>query len=95
MEAIVTAITGCRLEKTDPVSEDAVMMKILQVLAGTMHHRTSILLSDPAVCMLLSAANTLELFMTGASSLLLPPPTNFNLKLSSDGPETTAFQQLQ
>ncbi|XP_016168561.1 serpin-ZX-like [Arachis ipaensis] len=34
MEAIVTAIIGCRLEKTDPVSEDAVMMKILQVLAN-------------------------------------------------------------
>ncbi|XLT94862.1 hypothetical protein S245_017500 [Arachis hypogaea] len=55
MEAIVTAITGCRLEKTDPVSEDAVMMKILQVLAGTMHHRASILLSDPAVCTLVNA----------------------------------------
>nr|GMD86590.1 ARF guanine-nucleotide exchange factor GNL2 [Ipomoea batatas] len=27
----VAAITSCRLEKTDPVSEDAVMMKILQV----------------------------------------------------------------
>nr|GMD93244.1 ARF guanine-nucleotide exchange factor GNL2 [Ipomoea batatas] len=30
----VAAITSCRLEKTDPVSEDAVMMKILQVLTG-------------------------------------------------------------
>ncbi|KAL4370010.1 hypothetical protein AHAS_Ahas06G0023000 [Arachis hypogaea] len=37
MKAIVTAITGCRFEKIDPVSKDAVMMKILQVLAGTMH----------------------------------------------------------
>ncbi|MED6209900.1 hypothetical protein PIB30_059151 [Stylosanthes scabra] len=55
MEAIVTGITGCRLEKTDPISEDAVMMKILQVLAGTMHHRASILLGDPAVCTLVNA----------------------------------------
>lgn len=31
MESIVAGITSCRLEKTDPVSEDAVMMKILQV----------------------------------------------------------------
>ncbi|KAL4315712.1 hypothetical protein AHAS_Ahas15G0212500 [Arachis hypogaea] len=54
MEAIVTAITSCRLEKTDPMSEDAVMMKILQVLAGTMHHRASILLSDFAVCTLVN-----------------------------------------
>ncbi|XLT63112.1 hypothetical protein HN873_019636, partial [Arachis hypogaea] len=55
MEVIVTAITGCRLEKIDPMSEDAVMMKILQVFAGTMHHRTFILLSDPAVCTLVNA----------------------------------------
>ncbi|KAL4397846.1 hypothetical protein AHAS_Ahas01G0232700 [Arachis hypogaea] len=55
MKTIITAITGYRLEKTDPVSEDAVMMKILEVLAGTMHHRASILLSDPAVCTLVNA----------------------------------------
>ncbi|XLR14368.1 hypothetical protein HN51_035276, partial [Arachis hypogaea] len=55
MEAIVTAITGCRLEKTNLVSKDVVMMKILQVLDGTMHHRASILLSDPAVCTLVNA----------------------------------------
>lgn len=31
MESIVVGITSCRLEKTDPVSEDLVMMKILKV----------------------------------------------------------------
>lgn len=31
MESVVVGITSCRLEKTDPVSEDVVMMKILQV----------------------------------------------------------------
>ncbi|PNY13876.1 pattern formation protein EMB30-like [Trifolium pratense] len=55
MESIVAGITSCRLEKTDPVSEDAVMMKILQVLAGIMHHKASILLNDQAVCTLVNA----------------------------------------
>ncbi|CAI8583837.1 unnamed protein product [Vicia faba] len=55
MEAIVAGITSCRLEKTDPVSEDAVMMKILQVLAGIMQHKASNLLNDQAVCTLVNA----------------------------------------
>lgn len=50
MNAIVTAITGCRLEKTDPVTEDAVMMRILQVLVAVMKHRAHILLTDHSVC---------------------------------------------
>ncbi|CAK8534064.1 unnamed protein product [Lathyrus sativus] len=55
MESIVAGITSCRLEKTDPVSEDAVMMKILQVLAGIMQHKASSLLNDQAVCTLVNA----------------------------------------
>ncbi|KAJ1419833.1 Sec7, C-terminal domain superfamily [Sesbania bispinosa] len=55
MESIVAGITSCRLEKSDPASEDAVMMKILQVLAGIMQHKASILLSDHAVCTLVNA----------------------------------------
>ena len=47
---VVTGITSCRLEKTDPVSEDAVMMKILQVLIVIMRHNASVLLTDQAVC---------------------------------------------
>ncbi|XWS72008.1 hypothetical protein CRYUN_Cryun02cG0003800 [Craigia yunnanensis] len=47
---VITGITSCRLEKTDPVSEDAVMMKILQVLTGIMRHNASVLLTDQAVC---------------------------------------------
>ncbi|GLT51689.1 hypothetical protein SLA2020_250820 [Shorea laevis] len=46
----VTGITSCRLEKTDTASEDAVMMKILQVLRGIMVHSASFLLTDHAVC---------------------------------------------
>ncbi|XWS26881.1 hypothetical protein CRYUN_Cryun26dG0068200 [Craigia yunnanensis] len=46
---VVSGINSCCLEKTDPVSEDAVMMKILQVLAGIMRHNASILLTDQAV----------------------------------------------
>ncbi|CAB4288468.1 unnamed protein product [Prunus armeniaca] len=50
INTVVTAITTCRLERTDPVSEDAVMMNILQVLTGIMNHRASVLLTDQAVC---------------------------------------------
>ncbi|XP_022755059.1 ARF guanine-nucleotide exchange factor GNL2-like [Durio zibethinus] len=50
INSVVTGITGCRLEKTDTVSEDAVMMKILQVLTGIMRHNASVLLTDQAVC---------------------------------------------
>ncbi|XVF34803.1 hypothetical protein REPUB_Repub18cG0089900 [Reevesia pubescens] len=47
---VVVGITSCRLEKTDLVSEDAVMMKILQVLTVIMRHNASVLLTDQAVC---------------------------------------------
>lgn len=51
----VTAVTGCRLEKTDPVSEDAVMMRILLVLSAIMWHRASCLLTDHGVCTLVNS----------------------------------------
>ncbi|KAK7314494.1 hypothetical protein VNO77_33019 [Canavalia gladiata] len=54
IESIVAGITSCRLEKTDPASEDAVMMKILQVLSAVMHHKASTLLTDQAVCTLVN-----------------------------------------
>ncbi|KAF5482055.1 hypothetical protein F2P56_002653 [Juglans regia] len=50
INSIVIGITTCRLEKIDSTSEDAVMLKILQVLTGVMKHRTSVLLTDHAVC---------------------------------------------
>ncbi|KAL5572687.1 hypothetical protein UlMin_022284 [Ulmus minor] len=54
--SIVAAITGCRLEKTDPMSEDAVMMKILQVLTATMHHPASTSLNDQSVCTIVNTS---------------------------------------
>lgn len=50
MNAAVTAITACRLEKTDPVSEETVMMRILHILTAIMRHKASGLLTDHAVC---------------------------------------------
>ncbi|GAA0149958.1 hypothetical protein Leryth_026338 [Lithospermum erythrorhizon] len=50
----VSAITGCRLEKTDHVSEDAVMMKILISLTSIMRHKASFLLTDESVCTLVN-----------------------------------------
>ncbi|XP_027357395.1 ARF guanine-nucleotide exchange factor GNL2 [Abrus precatorius] len=54
MESVVSGITSCRLEKTDPASEEAVMMKILQLLSAIMNHRASTLLTDQAVCTLVN-----------------------------------------
>ncbi|KAK1413915.1 hypothetical protein QVD17_29652 [Tagetes erecta] len=50
MSNVVMAVTGCRLEKTHPITEGAVMMKILQVLGAVMRHPASVLLNDHAVC---------------------------------------------
>ncbi|KAF6168002.1 hypothetical protein GIB67_020572 [Kingdonia uniflora] len=54
INSIVTGITSCRLEKTDPTSEDAVLMRILQLLTGIMRNPTSVLLTDHAVCTLVN-----------------------------------------
>lgn len=54
MNSTVTAITGCRLERTDLVTEHAVMMKILQVLVAVMKHRAYVLLTDHSVCTLVN-----------------------------------------
>lgn len=54
INAAVNAITGCRLEKTDPVTEDAVMMRILQALTAVMRHCASILLTDHSTCTLVN-----------------------------------------
>ncbi|KAJ4950506.1 hypothetical protein NE237_027338 [Protea cynaroides] len=48
--SIVTGITNCRLEMTDPTAEDAVLMRVLQVLAGLLKNRASVLLTDHSVC---------------------------------------------
>lgn len=50
INSLVTGIVNCRLGKTDPGSEEAVLMRILQVLSTTMRHQASILLTDHAVC---------------------------------------------
>lgn len=54
INAAVNAVTSCRLEKTNPVTEDAVMMRILQALTAVMRHRASILLTDHSTCTLVN-----------------------------------------
>lgn len=54
INASVTALTGCRLEKTNPITEDAVMMRILQVLTAIMRHPASVLLTDNSVCIVVN-----------------------------------------
>ncbi|PKU83822.1 ARF guanine-nucleotide exchange factor GNOM [Dendrobium catenatum] len=50
MHAVVNAVTSCRFEVTDPASEEAVLMKILQVLLACMKSRASMVLSNEHVC---------------------------------------------
>ncbi|XAR53315.1 hypothetical protein NMG60_11021834 [Bertholletia excelsa] len=50
MNAAVTAITSCRLERAAQATEDSVMMRILSLLAVLMRHPASVLLTDHAVC---------------------------------------------
>lgn len=50
MHAVVEAVTSCRFEVTDPASEEAVLMKILQVLLACMKSRASVVLSNQHVC---------------------------------------------
>lgn len=50
IHSVVSAITNCRLERTDPASEDAVLMRILQVLMAVLRSPASVLLTDHAVC---------------------------------------------
>ncbi|KAJ7969631.1 ARF guanine-nucleotide exchange factor GNOM protein [Quillaja saponaria] len=70
INSVVTGITSCRLEKTDPVSEDAVMMKILQVLTGIMQHDASILLTDHAVCTIVNTCFQVVQQSAGRGNLL-------------------------
>ncbi|PON73320.1 Guanine nucleotide exchange factor [Parasponia andersonii] len=70
ISAIVTAITNCRLEKSDPVSEDAVMMKVLQVLTGLMNHPASALLTDHAVCTIVNTCFQVVQQSAGRGDLL-------------------------
>ncbi|GAB4832952.1 Nucleolar GTP-binding protein 2 [Ancistrocladus abbreviatus] len=50
MNNLVSATTGCRLEKSDIAFEEAVFAKILQVVEAIMSHPASVLLSDDSVC---------------------------------------------
>lgn len=50
LDAVVDAVTGCRFEVTDPASEEAVLMKILQVLLGCVRSRAAPTLTNRHVC---------------------------------------------
>ncbi|MCD9638297.1 hypothetical protein HAX54_022172 [Datura stramonium] len=50
MHSIVDAVTSCRFEVTDPVSEEVMLMKILQVLVACMRStKASVMLSNQHV----------------------------------------------
>ncbi|PSR88432.1 ARF guanine-nucleotide exchange factor GNOM like [Actinidia chinensis var. chinensis] len=50
MHLVVDAVTSCRFEVIDPVSEEVVLMKILQVLLACMKSKASVVLSNQHVC---------------------------------------------
>lgn len=74
INATVNAVTSCRLEKTNPVTEDAVMMRILQTLTAIMHHRASVLLTDHSAC---TVVNTCFQVGDGGLGGARAPPTFF------------------
>uniref|UniRef100_R7WDK0 Uncharacterized protein n=1 Tax=Aegilops tauschii TaxID=37682 RepID=R7WDK0_AEGTA len=56
IQAILTAVTNCRIERiADAGAEEAVLLRVLQVLAALLRARAAPLLSDSAVC---TAVNT-------------------------------------
>ncbi|EPS71757.1 hypothetical protein M569_02992, partial [Genlisea aurea] len=65
LRLIVDVVTTCRFEVTDPASEEAVLMKILQVLSGCMKNQFSNTLSNHHVC---SIVNTCFRIVHQASS---------------------------
>ncbi|XP_050216761.1 ARF guanine-nucleotide exchange factor GNL2 [Mercurialis annua] len=70
INSIVTGITSCRLERTDPITEDAVMMRILQALTSIIKHRASILLRDYAVCTIVNTCFQVVQQSTNRADLL-------------------------
>ncbi|KAI4965898.1 hypothetical protein ZWY2020_047889 [Hordeum vulgare] len=51
IQAILTAVTNCRIERiADSGAEEAVLLRVLQVLAALLRARAAPLLSDSAVC---------------------------------------------
>ncbi|XP_021723676.1 ARF guanine-nucleotide exchange factor GNL2-like [Chenopodium quinoa] len=50
MNALVMSTTSCRLERTDPLSEEGILMKVLLLLNNIMMHPGSCLLKDECVC---------------------------------------------
>ena len=54
VHAVVLGAAACRLERTDPAAEDAVLMRVLQVMATLLKHKAAVLLSDHDVCMLVN-----------------------------------------
>lgn len=70
INSIVTAISGCRLEKTDSSTEDAVMMRILQVLTAIMKHCASVLLTDHVVCNIVNTCFQVVQHSAGKGDLL-------------------------
>ncbi|KQK09492.1 ARF guanine-nucleotide exchange factor GNL2 [Brachypodium distachyon] len=56
IQAILTAVTNCRIERiADSGAEEAVLLRVLQVLAALLRARAAPLLADSAVC---TAVNT-------------------------------------
>ncbi|KAL6602869.1 hypothetical protein ACP70R_043230 [Stipagrostis hirtigluma subsp. patula] len=54
MGAVVDAVTGCRFEVTDPASEEAVLVRVLQVLLACVRGRAAHALANRHVCAIVS-----------------------------------------
>ncbi|KAL9247839.1 hypothetical protein vseg_021224 [Gypsophila vaccaria] len=70
MHLIVDSVTSCHFEVTDPASEEAVLMKILQVLLACVKSKASTVLTNQHVCTIVDTCFRV-VQQTGAKSELL------------------------
>jgi brefeldin A-resistance guanine nucleotide exchange factor 1 len=56
MAEVCVAVTHCRFEATDAISDEVVLMKILTVLKTSLHHPLGQQLSDEVICGMMETA---------------------------------------
>ncbi|ERN08654.1 hypothetical protein AMTR_s00017p00208730 [Amborella trichopoda] len=70
MKAVVEAVANCRLERTDAGLEDAVLVRIQQVLLACVRCKAGTLLDDRVVCVAFNTCFQVVQQATGRGDLL-------------------------
>ncbi|XP_078431731.1 GNOM-like 2 [Wolffia australiana] len=70
VHSVVLGAAGCRLERTDAAAEDAVLMRVLQLLSALLRHPAAVLLSDHAVSTVVNTCFQVVQLSAGRGHLL-------------------------